>query len=78
MNKCDLYEEPRLIKQEELNPGIYKLVFCEWRDGREELVAIDDRSDPPTCLQNYNKKWRLWTNLPTKEQRENEPWDLEV
>ena len=73
-----LYEEPRLIREDELYQGIYKLVYCEWFDGREQLLALDDRDNPPKDLKNYNKTWRIWTNLPTKRQRENELWNLGV
>ena len=70
----NIYEEPELLPVEAINKGIYRLVFCEWRNGREELLSIDDRNDPPHCLQNYNKTWRLWTNVPTREMRDAAPW----
>ena len=73
----NLYEEPVCLPKEIIQNGIYRLVYCEWRDGREELLSIDDRNDPPTCLKNYNKTWRLWTNLPVRELRDATPWDEE-
>lgn len=68
-------EEPRRFTREELEQEhLYRLVCVEWLTGELELRAIDDRDDAAINLKNYNKVYRVWSNVPTDEQRKITPW----
>ena len=69
-----LREEVEYIPEEELYNGLKRLVVVEYILDRLDYKYIDDVDSPPKQLNNYNNTWRLWTGIPTEEQRASVKW----
>lgn len=48
------------------------LLFCKNTNFSFDFITLEGRAR--LLGAEYNKEWRCWTDLPTAEQREAEPW----